>query len=114
MTDLFFVSLLGTQHVDRAAIFNAEGTSVWATSPSFNVTPAELKEIVGAYADTSVPKKVQSTGLHIAGQKYIVIKADETSLYGKKVGYPTHFGDEDGDEEEQQKYCGMVCEMKRC
>ncbi|KIW66724.1 hypothetical protein PV04_06027 [Phialophora macrospora] len=77
-------SLLGTGHVDRAAIFNAEGTSVWATSPNFQVTPAELQEIVGAYKDTSVPKKVQSTGLHIAGQKYIVIKADETSLYGKK------------------------------
>jgi len=77
-------SLLGTTHVDRAAIFNAEGTSVWATSPSFNVTPKELQEIVGAYKDTTVPKKVQATGLHIAGQKYIVIKADETSLYGKK------------------------------
>ncbi|EXJ92865.1 profilin [Capronia epimyces CBS 606.96] len=77
-------SLLGTGHVDKAAIFNAEGNSVWATSPNFNVTPAELQEVVGAYKDTSQPKNVQSTGLHIAGQKYIVIKADETSLYGKK------------------------------
>jgi len=77
-------SLLGTGHVNHAAIFNAEGTSVWATSDGFNVTPAELQEVVGAFADTSVPKKVQSTGLHIAGEKYIVIKADETSLYGKK------------------------------
>jgi hypothetical protein len=49
------------------------------------VTPAEMQEVVGAYKDTSEPKKVQSTGLHIAGEKYIVIKADETSLYGKKV-----------------------------
>jgi profilin len=49
------------------------------------VTPQEIQEVVGAYKDTSTPKKVQSTGLHIAGQKYIVIKADETSLYGKKV-----------------------------
>ncbi|KIX02828.1 uncharacterized protein Z518_08771 [Rhinocladiella mackenziei CBS 650.93] len=76
--------LVGTGHVDKAAIFNAEGNSVWATSPGFNVTPAEMQEVVGAYKDTSQPKKVQSTGLHIAGQKYIVIKADETSLYGKK------------------------------
>ena len=45
-----------------------------------------MQEIVNAYKDDSQPKKVQSTGLHIAGQKYIVIKADETSLYGKKVG----------------------------
>ena len=49
------------------------------------MTPQEVAEIVNAYKDTSTPKKVQSTGLHLAGQKYIVIKADETSLYGKKV-----------------------------
>lgn len=79
-------SLVGTGHVDKAAIFNAEGNSVWASSPGFTVTPSEMQEVVGAYKDTSMPKKVQSTGLHIAGQKYIVIKADETSLYGKKVG----------------------------
>ncbi|KAH0837178.1 Profilin [Fonsecaea pedrosoi] len=76
--------LVGTGHVDKAAIFNADGNSVWASSPNFNVSPQEMQEVVGAYKDTSVPKKVQSTGLHIAGQKYIVIKADETSLYGKK------------------------------
>lgn len=46
-----------------------------------------MQEVVGAYKDSSEPKKVQSTGLHIAGQKYIVIKADDTSLYGKKVGF---------------------------
>ncbi|KAJ9626813.1 profilin, required for normal timing of actin polymerization in response to thermal stress [Knufia peltigerae] len=79
-----FSSLLGTGHVDKAAIFNTEGNSVWASSPGFTVTPQEMQEVVGAYKDTSTPKKVQSTGLHIAGQKYIVIKADETSLYGKK------------------------------
>jgi profilin len=77
-------SLVGTGHVDKAAIFNAEGTSVWASSAGFNVTPQEIQEVVGAYKDNSTPKKVQSTGLHIAGQKYIVIKADDTSLYGKK------------------------------
>ncbi|OQU98864.1 hypothetical protein CLAIMM_04581 [Cladophialophora immunda] len=77
-------SLVGTGHVDKAAIFNADGNSVWASSPNFNVSPQEMQEVVGAYKDTSVPKKVQSTGLHIAGQKYIVIKADESSLYGKK------------------------------
>ncbi|KAJ4524691.1 profilin, required for normal timing of actin polymerization in response to thermal stress [Exophiala dermatitidis] len=80
-------SLIGTGHVDQAAIFNAEGTSVWATSPNFNITPQELQEVVGAYKDTSVPKQVQTKGLHIAGKKYFVIKADDTSLYGKLVGF---------------------------
>ena len=49
------------------------------------IKPEELKEIVSAYKDTSDVKKVQSTGLHVAGDKYVVIKADDRSLYGKKV-----------------------------
>jgi len=77
-------SLVGTGDVDKAAIFNTEGTSVWATSPNFKVSPQEIAEVVGAYKDTSAPKKVQSTGLHIAGEKYVVLRADETSLYGRK------------------------------
>ena len=30
-------SLVGTGHLDKAAIFNTEGTSVWATSSNFTV-----------------------------------------------------------------------------
>lgn len=37
-----------------------------------------------AYKDSSTPKKVQSNGLHIAGERYVVLKADDRSLYGKK------------------------------
>ena len=51
-----------------------------------------MQEVVTAYKDTEMPKKVQSTGLHIAGEKYIVIKADDTSLYGKKVSEVPHKG----------------------
>lgn len=76
-------SLVGTGNLDKAAIFNAAGDSKWAASPGFELNPDELKEIVGAYADTSDVKKIQSTGLHVAGQRYVVIKADERSLYGK-------------------------------
>lgn len=32
-----YVSLVGTGHLDKAAIFNKEGTSVWATSQGFTV-----------------------------------------------------------------------------
>jgi len=31
-------------------------------------------------------KKVQSSGVFVAGERFIVLKADERSLYGKKVG----------------------------
>lgn len=45
-----------------------------------------MQEVVAAFNDNSEPKKVQMSGLHIAGQKYFVLKADETSIYGKQVG----------------------------
>lgn len=51
------------------------------------VAPAEIKEVVAAYKDTGTVKQVQSNGLHIGGERYVVIKADERSLYGKKVSY---------------------------
>lgn len=75
--------------MDRAAIFSADGTSVWATSASFTVTPQEMQEVVAAYKDKGDPatgvKQVQASGLHIAGERFVVIKADERSVYGKKV-----------------------------
>ncbi|KAK3724125.1 profilin, required for normal timing of actin polymerization in response to thermal stress [Vermiconidia calcicola] len=79
-------SLVGTGNLDRAAIFNSEGNSVWATSAGFTVTPKEMQEVVTAYKDkgTEGVKQVQSTGLHIAGERFVVIKADDRSMYGKK------------------------------
>ena len=47
-----------------------------------------MAEVVAAYADPGKEgvKQVQSSGLHIAGERFVVIKADERSVYGKKVG----------------------------
>lgn len=41
--------------------------------------------VVGSYADKGDPKKVQSSGFYIGGQRYVTIKAEDRSLYGKKV-----------------------------
>lgn len=112
--------------MDRAAIFDAQGSSVWASTPGFSVRgdlfppcvilvhnawtwtcglgvsiivdsadttliqvkPEELKTVVTAFADKGDAqgvKQVQSTGIHIGGERYVVLKADERSLYGKKV-----------------------------
>ncbi len=78
-------SLVGTGTIDKAAIFNAEGTSVWAASSGFQVTPQELKPIVSSFGDSSEPKAIQAQGFHIAGDKYFTLRADDRSLYGKKV-----------------------------
>lgn len=44
--------------------------------------------MVAAYKDPGSDgvKQVQSSGLHISGDRFVVIKADERSIYGKKVG----------------------------
>ncbi|KAK5014269.1 profilin II [Cryomyces antarcticus] len=80
-------SLVGSGNLDKAAIFDCEGINVWASSAGFTVSPQELDEIVNAYkdkGDASGTKKIQSTGLHVAGEKFVVLKAEERSLYGKK------------------------------
>jgi profilin len=46
-----------------------------------------MQAVVGAFKDTGTPKKVQMEGIHVAGQKYFVLKADEGSIYGKQVSY---------------------------
>lgn len=55
-----------------------------ADDPS-QVAPEEIKEVVNSYADKGEPKKVQSSGFHVAGHRYVTIKAEDRSLYGKKV-----------------------------
>ncbi|KAL8872157.1 MAG: hypothetical protein Q9174_002168 [Haloplaca sp. 1 TL-2023] len=77
-------SLVATGNIDKAAIFNSEGTSVWASSPGFEVKPEEIKAVVASFADTSDVKKVQSEGIHIGGEKFFTLRSDERSLYGKK------------------------------
>lgn len=48
-----------------------------------------MQAVVRAYkdkGDANGVKQVQSAGLHIGGERFIVLKADERSIYGKKVG----------------------------
>lgn len=39
IADIRLSSLIGTGNIDKAAIFNSEGNSVWATSAGFTVRP---------------------------------------------------------------------------
>ena len=49
------------------------------------IAPAEIKEIIAAYNDKNDIKAVQSDGLHVAGERFVVLKSDDRSLYGKRV-----------------------------
>jgi len=77
-------SLIGSGNVDKAAIFSAAGDSKWAASHGFDISAAELKTIVDSYRDTKDVKDVQGSGFYIAGSKYMTLRADDRSLYGKK------------------------------
>ncbi|KAA8902837.1 hypothetical protein TRICI_005822 [Trichomonascus ciferrii] len=53
---------------------------VWAQSPGFDVSAAEIAELVKGFDD---PSQLQAGGLHIQGQKYFLLRADDRSIYGK-------------------------------
>ncbi|VEU20706.1 DEKNAAC101538 [Brettanomyces naardenensis] len=73
-------NLTATGKLDKAAIYGADGASVWATTNGFQLQPSEVQDIATGYGDAS---KLWSSGLHVEGQKYFCIKADDRSIYGK-------------------------------
>jgi len=73
-------SLIASGVIDQGAIFSAAGDSVWAASPSFTITPDEIKAVIGAYTDAS---SVQANGFHVAGLKYVFVRSDDRTLQGR-------------------------------
>ncbi|KAL3420143.1 profilin [Phlyctema vagabunda] len=69
-------------HLDKGAIMSAAGDSVWASSPGFSVAPAEIKEVISALGGSV--DKLYSDGLHIAGERFVVTKAEGRSIYARK------------------------------
>lgn len=67
--------------MDAAAIYGADGVSQWAITGSLALSAQESQEIITAF---SQPATVQANGVHVSGDKYFCIKADERSIYGKK------------------------------
>ncbi|TVY18798.1 Profilin [Lachnellula arida] len=77
------MSWQGSGHVDKGAIYSAKGDSVWATSAGFTISPAEMQEIVTGLSGSY--DKLYAEGLHIDGEKYVLTKAEDRSLYARKV-----------------------------
>ncbi|KAI0533398.1 profilin [Xylaria digitata] len=84
-------SLVGSGHIDQAAIVSAAGDSVWATSAGFNVHPAELKTIVTILAaaenekgDQTPVTTAQAEGIHVAGSRYVVARIAGRSIYARQ------------------------------
>lgn len=48
----------------------------------FQLQPSEVQEILNGFKN---PDDVRSSGVHVNGVKYLTLRADERSIYGKKV-----------------------------
>ncbi|KAI9167053.1 LOW QUALITY PROTEIN: Profilin [Paramyrothecium foliicola] len=99
------MSLVGSGHIDKAAIISAAGDSAWATSSDFQhlaasiiagstladrvnveqqLKPEEMKvisQIVGG--DAGAKDKAFGDGLYIAGNRYVMTKAEDRSIYAR-------------------------------
>src|SRR3990167_3918347 len=73
-------NLVGTGCVTKAAIVGHNG-GAWAASAGFNVSADEAKKVFSGF---SSPDTIRASGAHVAGVKYMVIRADDRSIYGKK------------------------------
>ncbi|SCU79843.1 LADA_0B03510g1_1 [Lachancea dasiensis] len=73
-------NLLATGKIDKAAIYSRAGDSVWAASGGLSLPTNEISEIAQGFDNAS---GLQSVGLHVHGQKYMVIKADDRSIWGR-------------------------------
>ncbi|CAJ2501944.1 Uu.00g047970.m01.CDS01 [Anthostomella pinea] len=78
--------LVGTGHLDKAAIISIAGDSVWATSSGFTVKPEEMTNIVKILTAGSGYDEVRANGVHVAGDRFVVTQLPDTterSIYGR-------------------------------
>ncbi|CAD6891892.1 unnamed protein product [Tilletia controversa] len=73
-------NLVGTGFISRAAILGLKG-GVWATTPGFDIAPAEQTALIEAFSN---PENAQSAGMRVAGKKYFTLQANDRSYYGKQ------------------------------
>jgi len=80
-------SLVGTGHIDKAAIISAAGDSTWAATPGFTVSADEMKNIVQILAENgkgSSVDKAFADGLHVGGERYVAFNIVDRHVYGRK------------------------------
>ena len=73
-------NLVGSGAVSQAAIFGHDG-SKWAASAGFNVSAQEAKNLAAGFKDAS---GLRANGIHLNAVKYLTLRADDRSIYGKK------------------------------
>ncbi|KAJ4423711.1 profilin, required for normal timing of actin polymerization in response to thermal stress [Gnomoniopsis sp. IMI 355080] len=78
-------SLVGTGHVDKGAIISIAGDSVWATTSGYTISAEEMKNLASIVTgEQAAIDKAFAEGLHIAGERYVLAKAEDGSAYARK------------------------------
>uniref|UniRef100_H0WPZ1 Profilin n=1 Tax=Otolemur garnettii TaxID=30611 RepID=H0WPZ1_OTOGA len=81
LQNLLLDALLGTKHVDSAALINIQEQTVCVASPGFNIMPTDVRTLVNGYAKN--PLQARREGLYFKEKDYRCVRADESSLYAK-------------------------------
>ncbi|PHH64827.1 hypothetical protein CDD81_3893 [Ophiocordyceps australis] len=77
-------SLVGSGHVDKAALISAAGDSSWAASSDFQLKPEEMKIISAIVSgDTAAKDKAFADGLYVAGERFVMARAEDRSIYAR-------------------------------
>lgn len=75
-------SMVETGKISKGAIIGLDG-SVWAISPELNITEEEINNFISSFSD---PSSIREHGLYISTEKYLAIRCDDRSVYGKNKG----------------------------
>ncbi|KAN0042459.1 hypothetical protein ACTFIV_005024 [Dictyostelium citrinum] len=67
--------------LSQGAILSAADGGVWAKSAGISISPVEGTGLVALFKN---PSSVFSSGVVVGGVKYMGIKGEESSIYGKK------------------------------
>jgi len=72
-------NLVGTGKIAGASIVGHDGNT-WA-SKNLTVSQAEAKKIIGGFSN---PADIIGSGIVVGGVKYLALRYDDRSIYGKK------------------------------
>ncbi|XP_063771351.1 profilin-4 [Pseudophryne corroboree] len=78
--NLLYDSLIGTQHVDCAALIKIKEGIALTSPPRFHLQPQQIQAILGAFSNLSALRR---EGLHFLDKNYKCIRADKGSVYAK-------------------------------
>ncbi|KAH8889836.1 Profilin/allergen [Thozetella sp. PMI_491] len=78
-------SLVGTGHIDKAAIISAAGDSTWASTSGFTVKTDEAQKLVAILNNTGgAVATAQAEGFYVAGERFVVLSLTDRSVYGRQ------------------------------